>query len=280
MMDNTLQATSEHTSANRPTNGLQRLSADEQTNVMLKYIPEDQPSPRAWLELIKSQVLGVDGRGQARPIEDLLFFLHACYRTNLDPLARQIYAVYRWDSRLGREKMNVQVSIDGMRLIAQRSGYYGGQDDAVFFPEDESAGHPTKATVAVYRINPKTGERMPVTASARWNEYVPIGRDGNPSGMWSKMPYLMLAKVAEALALRKAFPQELSGLYSTEEMEQSGPMPDLDLPQPAHNEGAKAEGNGDESAADEVVNKRQQLKQAAEPEAETETAETGTQDGA
>ncbi len=209
--------------AGRPHTGLSALSPSDQAKVILKYVPENQPSPRAWLELIKMQIMGPDYRGEPRPIEDLLFFLHACYRANLDPLARRIYAVYRWDSRLGREKMSVQVSIDGMRLVAQRSGSYGGQSDAVFMPADESADRPTKATVTVYRLNPKTGRRMPVTASARWSEYVPIGKDGNPAGMWGKMPYLMLGKVAEALALRKAFPQELSGLYSAEEMEQRAP---------------------------------------------------------
>jgi phage recombination protein Bet len=224
----------------RPRTGLSALSPSDQARVILKYVPENQPSPRAWLELIKLQVMGPDYRGEPRPVEDLLFFLHACYRTNLDPLARQIYAVYRWDARLGREKMSVQVSIDGMRLVAQRSGSYGGQRDAVFMPEDESADHPTKATVTVYRLNPKSGRRMPVTASARWNEYVPIGKDGNPAGMWGKMPYLMLGKVAEALALRKAFPQELSGLYSAEEMEQSAPGNPSDLPRPARNVRARS----------------------------------------
>ena len=49
------------------------------------------------------------------------------------------------------------------------------------------------------------GQRVSFTASARWAEYVQANKDGQPVAMWKKMPYLMLAKVAEALSLRKAF---------------------------------------------------------------------------
>ena len=236
---------------------LQKLDTEKQESVLMKYIPEDQPSPRAWVELIKTHILGVDGRGNPRPFDDLLLFLNACKRTQLDPLSRQIYAVYRWDSRMHRERMTIQISIDGMRLIAQRSGLYGGQDDAAFIPEDESAEYPVKATVTVYRLNPITGERMPVTASARWNEYAQIDREGKLVGLWSKMPYLMLAKVAEALALRKAFPQELSGLYTTEEMNQADNLAGLNLPELDK----EAEGMPtSEQNAEFVVSRREQLR--------------------
>lgn len=214
--------------------GISEMTPEKLKETLLSYVPEGhRENKQAFLALVKSQVLGVDSRGQDRPIENLIFFLGVAKRTGLDPLARQIFAVFRWDSRLGAEKMVIQTSIDGFRLIAQRSKLYGGQDDAVFTPEDESKQFPTKATVTVYRINPKTGERMPVTASARWNEYAQKGKEGKLMGLWQSMPYNQLSKCAEALALRKAFPQELSGLYSEDEMAQStNKLADLDLKKP------------------------------------------------
>jgi hypothetical protein len=88
--------------------------------------------------------------------------------------------------------------------------------------------YPKAARVGVF----KTGFREPLYAVARWDSYVVTkdewkggAKTGNKvvSDMWAKMPDLMLGKVAEMLALRKAFPQDLSGLYSTEEMQQAAP---------------------------------------------------------
>lgn len=196
---------------------------------LLSLIPQGQ-SPKLYIDLIKGQIMKPDARGVARSDEDLIMFLYVCKRVGLDPLTRQIYAVYRWDSRQGKDVMSIQAGIDGMRLVAQRSKEYAGQDDIKYVPEDEATKYPTKATCTIYRyIN---GAKVAFTASARWNEYVQLGKDGNPSIMWNKMAYTMLGKCAEALALRKGFPNELSGIYSDVEMAQNvNVLADLKAPE-------------------------------------------------
>lgn len=149
--------------------------------------------------------------------DELAMFLMVCNRCGLDPFSKQIHAVKRWNNKTQREEMSMQTGIDGFRLIAERTGKYAGNDDPVYDSEDGQ--HPQKATVTVWKI--VGGQRVPFTKSARWSEFVQTKKDGSPTQFWQRMPYLMLGKVAEALALRTAFPQELSGLYTTEEMGQA-----------------------------------------------------------
>ena len=196
------------------TDTIQKI-ADGKLPKLMSLVPKDQ-SPKLYVDLIKSQIMGVDAKGNSRSDEDMLLFMYVAKRTGLDPLTKQIYAIFRWDSRQGKERMTIQASIDGMRLVAQRTKGYAGQDDVIY--DDESKTYPGKATVTVYKL--MGGERVSFTASARWGEYCQKDSKGMPMIMWAKMPYLMLGKCAEALALRKAFPNELSGIYAPEEMAQ------------------------------------------------------------
>lgn len=151
--------------------------------------------------------------------DELNLFLQVCNRTGLDPFLKQIHAVFRNDRNAGRKVMTIQVGIDGYRLLADRTGGYAGSDEPEYAVDFDEAGkaesHPSKASVTVWKM--VAGQRCSFTASARWMEYVP-----EYGTHWKRMPFLMLGKVAEALALRKAFPAELSGLYTREEMDQAG----------------------------------------------------------
>lgn len=180
-----------------------------------KAIAEVQRFSQDTIELIKSTI----AKGCSN--EELQMFLAVCNRTGLDPFAKQLYAVPRWDSKLNRNTVTFQVSIDGFRLIAARTGKYKGQLGAWWCGEDGvwkdvwlASTPPLAAKVGVIHADFKE----PLFRVAKYSSFVQTNKDGKPNQFWSKMPELMLAKVAESQALRAAFPQELSGLYTPDEM--------------------------------------------------------------
>lgn len=148
--------------------------------------------------------------------EEFALFLAVAENLGLDPLARQIYAIMRWNGRLRREVMTVQVSIDGFRAFADQHPAYAGSDRPVFEWRDGPNGPVLDAAVVtVHKLMPD-GRIVDYVGVAYWDEYV-----DEKSPMWAKMPRTMLAKCAEAQALRKGFPKQLSGVYTNDEMMQA-----------------------------------------------------------
>lgn len=136
---------------------------------------------------------------------EMELFAHQCNRMGLDPFSRQIYFI-----KAGG-KMTVMTSIDGYRIIAERTGRYMPGREPTF--HHDAKGNLISATSYVKKFGPDK-QWHEIGATAYFREF-------SKGNMWDKMPYVMLAKVAESMALRRAFPADLSGLYTKEEMEQA-----------------------------------------------------------
>lgn len=173
---------------------------ERKDDLSVTYSPEH-------ISLIKNQIC----KG-ATDLE-MQLFLHVCYKKGLDPLTKQIYSV-----KYGQER-SIIVGIDGFRLVAERTGCYAPGKESTYVYDAQ--GRLQSATSYVKKMT-RDGTWHEVSESAYWAEY------GSDKQFWKKMPHVMLAKCAEAKALRRAFPNELSGLYTQEEMEQANKKQDHD----------------------------------------------------
>lgn len=177
-------------------------------------------------------------------------FIEVCKRVGLDPFRRQIHCVIYNKDNAEKRQMTLITGIDGYRAVAARNGNYRPDSAVPVITYDETLKDATinplgieKATVTVYKQD-NTGAWEPIAGEAYWDEFAPIVEEfdwvesgevwqdsGKPkkkrvgtgafklqSDFWKKMGRNQIAKCAEAQALRKGWPEDLSGVYVEEEM--------------------------------------------------------------
>jgi len=192
------------------------------------------------------QEVGLIGRTmmQGASLDDVALFVATCERTGLDPFAGQVMPTGRqssfkdpsgnWQKKTTWAPL---VRIDGLRKIAVDSGDYAGQEGPWWCGEDGvwkdvwlAKTPPSAAKVIVHR----KGFTHGLPAVALFSAYAQTVKDKDTqkqklNNIWASMGDMMIAKCAEALALRKAFPNEMAGLYTADEMAQAGVVPPAGL---------------------------------------------------
>lgn len=184
-------------------------------------------------------------------------YMEVAKRLRLDPLRKQIYAVVYSKDDPKKRKMSIITGIDGFRAIAARNRNYRPAAEEPRYETDDALIGPTnpkgivKVVVQCFQLGPD-GQWYPVMGEAYWDEFAPIketcaagfewvdtgevwedsGKPKKrrqpkgettyePDGKWKTMPHVMLAKCAEAQALRRGWPEDLSGIYAPEELDRS-----------------------------------------------------------
>ncbi len=180
--------------------------------------------------------------------DEFNMFIEIAKRAGLDPFRRQLYCIVYNKDKPDKRKVTFITGIDGFRAVAARNKDYRPDDEEALIVYDDEAKNPetnplgiVKATVKAHKMAP-SGEWFPVSGTAYWSEFAPLKDEWawndekgkrlptgritlDPSSNWYKMGRVMICKCAEAQALRKGWPEDLSGIYSPEEMDR--PMLDI-----------------------------------------------------
>jgi phage recombination protein Bet len=196
------------------------MMEDEMTQALTTTSPRQMAQrqySQAEIDTIKNTI------AQGCTDEEVALFIAACQSTDLNPFAREIYAIRRRSRQRvpGKnewtdvEKMTIQIGVDGYRKVAASSGLYAGQegpywsDDGVTWTDVWLKDKPPKVCKVIVHGH---GFKTPVTAIGRWDMYVQTNSQGQLQGLWKTNGPEMLAKCVEVLALRRAFPSQMQGL--------------------------------------------------------------------
>lgn len=162
--------------------------------------------------LIENKI--IPASANAKQIE---YFFEVCRRKKLDPFLKHIHMIERKENNNGRwiTSYTIQASLDGMRAIAQRNCKIKSYKRFVKFIE----GLENKELYGCCEID--TEDRGLYYDEVPFTEYVQRKRDGSVSHFWKQFPQTMIKKVAEESVLRMLAPEDLSGVYGDDEMDQA-----------------------------------------------------------
>jgi len=201
---------------------------------ILAVTPEQEWWNKAQLAGLRQ--LGID----KAPPGDSMVFLHYCQKTQLDPFARQIHMIKRtqWDpdSNSWQPKWTIQVGIDGFRTIrdrAERRDHVRVEFEETIWYDEKGGEHtvwlwsdrvPAACKVVLVKHTPE-GHVLRFPAVLRTDAYIARTKKGEPAAQWKTQADHMVEKCCEAFASRRAFPQDLGGVYIAEEMQQGDYQP-------------------------------------------------------
>ena len=188
-----------------------------------------------------------------------------CRVRNLLPGKHVLFQLRRakeWDELVGAKvevtKIVFITTIDASRLIAQRTGQYGGPDPEQYIYLDENGAPNIVSEIPLPKLPLVPGQTPlprepwavkttvyrkdfdhPVSSIARFDAYASTYKSANGPVLtetWTKRGPEQLAKCSEMLSLRRAFPEELGGLYLDLELKNENedvPVTPASVPVPA-----------------------------------------------
>ena len=175
-------------------------------------------------EIMTNEVMKIEGQGidfaapkmietlkatVAQGLNDPEFavFAEHCKATGLNPFKKEVWAI-----KAGG-RLQIMTGINGYWQIANRHPQFDGAETGMITKAGEWVKSvPGNDFIGAWCRVHRKDRKVAMEGEALLSDY----QKSTP--IWTQTPRIMIKKVAESIALRKAFPQELNGLYTEEEM--------------------------------------------------------------
>lgn len=162
----------------------------------------------------------VSGNGEVTD-QEVVMFLNLCRYQHLNPFLKEAYLI-----KFGNQPATMVVGKDAIVKRAFKNPRFEGLEAGIIIltadgqieERDGAFALDDETIVAGWAKVHVKGYKVPVKAVAAFKEYVGLKKDGSINGQWQSKPATMIRKVALTQALREAFPEDLEGMYSSEEM--------------------------------------------------------------